>query len=154
MKKKLTDLEWQQMYRRYMTNYEQQEFKMIRQGKFMDSPMYSFRQFTDAYMGTKEALRLEKELGERGSIGNVYQYMVREQAYPYSQKKIAGMRKAFKEVGFEDVKITRFSTYDDIKNQLTDEDWEKIKNTYYQLQVDGKSMSEARLMISHMFFGS
>lgn len=140
-------------YNTYKKWYLQQEEKVRRQGQPMYSPMYSKSQFESVYNETKTDLKMLTESGNRKGVGNVYQYMVREQAYPISYGMEKGLKEAYKEAGVKPT-FNRFSTYEDIRNEAPQAVWDVIERTYEQLRADGFKGSEAALMISQIFFGS
>ena len=142
-----------EQYEIYKRRYAEQEIKNRRQGEMMYSPMYTKAQFKNVYDETKADLKMLTDSGNRKGVGNVYQYMVREQAYPISYGMEKGLKEAYKEAGVK-VNFSRFSTYEDIRNNAPQEVWDVIGNTYEQLKADGFKGSEAAIMISQIFFGS
>ena len=142
-----------EQYDIYKKRYEEQALKNRRKGEPMYSPMYNKAQFKAVYDETKADLKMSLEGGNRRGVGNVYQYMVREQAYPISYGMEKGLKEAYREAGVKP-NFNRFSTYEDIRNNAPEAVWDVISNTYEQLKADGFKGSEAALMISQIFFGS
>lgn len=140
-------------YDTYRKWYFEQEQKVRRQGQPMYSPMYTKQQFENVYNETKADLKMLVEGGSRKGVGNVYQYMVREQAYPISYGMEKGLKEAYKEAGVKP-NFTRFSTYEEIRNEAPQAVWDVISKTYDQLRLDGATGKNAALMISQIFFGS
>lgn len=142
-----------EQYEKYRNWYFNQQDKVLRQGGAMYSPLYNMKQFAQAYNETKQELKDLVAEGKRTGVGNVYQYMVREQAYPMDQKMYRGLRELYKEAG-EKINFNRFTTYEEIRYTAPDIIWDTIQQYYEQLRVDGLNSTSAKALIAQMFFGS
>lgn len=77
------------MYRTYKMWYDKQFEKLDKRGYKMYAEYYKTKgDFMKAYRDTKNQLKEEVRQGKRKGVGNVYQYMVRQQAYKYSEKQV------------------------------------------------------------------
>lgn len=142
-----------EMYAKYEKWYANQEMKLLKKGREMFSPKYTKGQFRNVYYETKAELTMLKEGGNRGSVGNVYQYMVREQAYPISQGMEKGLKELYKEAGAE-VNFTRFDTYEKIRKNTPDKVWDLAQEKYDNYIAIGLTGKKAAEEIAKMFFGS
>lgn len=140
-------------YSIYRKWYYEQEAKLARNGQSMFSPMYTKNQFRNVYDETKAELKMLKDNGNRKGVGNVYQYIAREQAYPISYGMEKGLRDLYKQAGVKK-NWTRSTTYEDIRKNAPDAVWDLVRNEYDNLKMMGISGKNAKLMISQMFFGS
>lgn len=147
------NINYDEMYERYKKWYFKQQGVAERQGQGMFSVMYNRKQFRNVYDATKLELKEMVQEGKRGSIGNVYQYMAREQTYGMSQQMYKGLKDLYKEAG-EEIKFTRFTTYEEIRAYAPDKIWDTVELYYKQLRADGATSSAAHNMIAQMFFGS
>lgn len=139
-------------YEAYKKWYYKQEQVNLRKGKPMYINMYNYQEAKFLYEVTKEDLAKDVRNGKRGSIGNVYQYMAREQQAELSYKRAKAVYQYVKTTG-QDIsfKELRYFTAQQLKNNI---DWsysEIAKETYRAL---GHSLSESIHLISTNFFGS
>lgn len=140
-------------YAIYRRKYYEQEAKLQRMGHEMDQPLLTKNQFNNVFEETKSILKMQKDMGTRKGIGNVYQYIVREQAYPISQGLVRGLKEVYKKTG-EEVNFNRFTTYEQLKQNAPDAVWDFLKEEYQTLTAQGMSGKNAKLMIAQIFFGS
>ena len=136
-------------YQIYKKWYHKQELIVARKGHSMYSDIYSEKRFQEKYKFTKNDLALEVKQGKRKAIGNVYQYMARDQSYlmDYSTQK------ALKNT-LPDLNPSRFETLDQFKRRMTDADWDVVHQAYNDAKASGMSGKEARKFIARTFFGS
>lgn len=136
-------------YQRYVEWYHRQERIAERQGHTMFSQMYSEKRFQDTYAYTKRDLEELVKEGKRGSVGNVYQYMTREQTYLMDYSTQMALKREFPEL-----KPHRFETVEDVTKRFTKENWDKLDNLYWQSRHDGLSGRASAAIVSQVFFGS
>lgn len=139
-------------YEAYKKWYYKQEQVNLKAGKPMYITMYTYQEAKEVYDLTKQDLLEDVRKGKRGTVGNVYQYMAREQQSELSYKRAQAVYQMVKETG-QDIsfKELRFMTAEQLKNNI---DWsylETAKETYRAL---GLSVSEVNSLISTNFFGS
>ena len=139
-------------YEAYKKWYYKQEQVNLRKGKPMYLTMYTYQEAKFVYEVTKEDLAKDVRKGKRGTIGNVYQYMAREQQSELSYKRAKAVYQYVKETG-QDVSFNeiRYMSARQLKEKI---DWsysEIAKETYIAL---GHSLSESIHLISTNFFGS
>lgn len=142
-----------QQYDIYKREYLKKQIKVAEQGGQMFSPMYSEKKFRARYLETKAQLLEDVKSGSRKGVGNVYQYMISDQAYAIDQKMYRGLKKLYKEAG-EEVNFDRFTSYSEIRYRASDKIWETVEGYYKQLRIDGADAVSANQMIAQMFFGS
>lgn len=142
-----------EQYEKYKKWYFEQQNKVLRQGGQMFSPMYNKQTFVNMYEQTKNELLEGVADGRRKGQGNVYQYMVREQAYPLEYKQYMSLRRAYKEAG-EEINFTRFNTMSEIRYRASDNFWNFIEDKYKELRVNGSTGNAAHDWIAQQFFGS
>lgn len=136
-------------YKRYTEWYHKQEAIVARQGHKMYSDMYTEKKFQEVYKFTKNDLALDVKEGRRKAIGNVYQYMARDQSYLLDYSTQKALRDAL-----PNLKPSRFETLDQIKKRITDDDWDYIHQVYKQAKYDGMTGKEAYHFIAQAIFGS
>lgn len=83
-------------YSAYLEAYNKQERKLNKKGLEMNQDKLTRRQFEAVYSATRNDLKKEVSTGDRKVIGNVTQYIVREQAYKVSHKQYKFLRDAYK----------------------------------------------------------
>ena len=139
-------------YEAYKRWYYKQEQVNIRQGKPMYINMYTYQEAKEVYDLTKEDLLEDVRKGKRGTIGNVYQYMAREQQSELSYKRAQAVYQMVKETG-QDIsfKELRFMTYEQLKNNI---DWSLLENAKETYRALGFSTSQVNKLISTNYFGS
>ena len=136
-------------YQRYVEWYHKQENIVSRKGHSMYSNMYSEKKFQEVYKFTRNDLALDVKEGRRKAIGNVYQYMARDQSYLLDYSTQKALRKTL-----PDLNPSRFETLDQIKRRMTDLDWDVVRQTYDAAKASGMSGKEAAKFIARTFFGS
>lgn len=139
-------------YEAYKKWYYKQEQVNIRQGKPMYINMYTYQEAKEIYDLTKQDLLEDVRKGKRGTIGNVYQYMAREQQSELSYKRAQAVYQMVKETG-QDIsfKELRFMTADQLKNNI---DWSLLENAKETYRALGFSTSQVNKLISTNYFGS
>ena len=139
-------------YEAYKRWYYKQEQVNIRQGKPMYINMYTYQEAKEVYELTKEDLLEDVRKGKRGTIGNVYQYMAREQQSELSYKRAQAVYQMVKETG-QDIsfKELRFMTAEQLKNNI---DWTLLENAKETYRALGFSTSQVNKLISTNYFGS
>jgi len=140
-------------YTIYRREYYRQQAKVNRMGHDMDQPLLTKNQFNNVYEETKSILKMKTDMGTRKGVGNVYQYIVREQAYPISQGLMRGLKDVYQRAG-ETPNFDRFTTYEQLRNTAPDAVWDVIKDEYHSLLADGNTSSGAKAIIAKIFFGS
>lgn len=136
-------------YQRYVEWYHKQEAIVARKGHKMYSDMYTEKKFQEVYKFTKNDLALDVKEGRRKAIGNVYQYMARDQSYLLDYSTQKALRDAL-----PNLKPSRFETLDQVKKRMTDDDWDYIHQVYNQAKYDGMTKKEAYHFIAQAIFGS
>lgn len=136
-------------YQRYKEWYHKQEDIVARKGHKMYSDIYTEKKFQEVYKFTKNDLALDVKEGRRKAIGNVYQYMARDQSYLMDYSTQKALRDAL-----PNLKPSRFETLDQVKKRMTDDDWDYIHKVYEQAKYDGMSGKEAYHFIAQAIFGS
>ena len=144
-------------YDRYVNNYIVQQDKATRAGYVMNERMLTEREARARYNTTKMMLKLEVESGERKAIGNVYQYMVRDQSAPNSWAMAKAMKKYVTETG-QNIKLKDILYTEDLK-QLIDFSYEKeyreqLKKDHIDPKTGKVNWKEIDRIISNVFFGS
>ena len=140
-------------YTIYRREYYKQQAKVNRMGHEMDQPLLTKNQFNNVYEETKSILKMKTDMGVRKGVGNVYQYIVREQAYPISQGLMRGLKDVYQRAG-ETPNFDRFTTYEQLRNTAPDAVWDVLKDEYHTLVADGNTSTEAKAIIAKIFFGS
>lgn len=136
-------------YKRYVEWYHKQEEIVARKGHKMWDSMYTEKRFKEVYKFTKNDLELQVKAGQRKAIGNVYQYMARDQSYLMDYSTQKALRNAL-----PNVKPSRFETLDEVKRRMTDADWDYVHQVYNQAKYDGMTGKEAYHFIAQAIFGS
>ena len=139
-------------YEAYKKWYYKQEQVNLRQGKPMYLNMYTYQEAKEIYDLTKQDLLEDVRTGKRGSVGNVYQYMAREQQSELSYKRAQAVYQMVKETG-QDIsfKELRYMTTDQLKNNI---DWSLLENAKETYRALGFSTSQVNKLISTNYFGS
>lgn len=140
-------------YTIYRREYYKQQEKVYRMGHDMDQPLLTKNQFNNVYEETKSILKMKMDMGTRKGVGNVYQYIVREQAYPISQGLMKGLKEVYQRAG-ETPNFDRFTTYEQLRNNAPDAVWDVVKDEYHKLIDDGNTSTQAKAIIAKIFFGS
>ena len=139
-------------YEAYKKWYYKQEQVNLRKGMPMYLNMYTYEEAKLIYDFTKEDLLEDVRKGKRGTVGNVYQYMAREQQAELSYKRTMAVYQYVKETG-QDIsfKELRFMTSDQLKNNI---DWSLLENAKETYRALGFSTSQVNKLISTNYFGS
>lgn len=149
-------------YTRYMKWYRQQELKQAKKGYVMYSPLYSREQAQLQYDMIKSELSEQVTKGKRSAVGNVYQYMARNQVAELSYAQAKAYNRLAKSTG---MKITldeiRHKSLDFIKNEIN---WDMVKqdrkqakgyyNEHHNISFDGYTFSSVESYVAYKYFGS
>lgn len=139
-------------YEAYKKWYYKQEQVNLKAGKPMYTTMYNYQEAKLIYDFTKEDLLEDVHKGKRGSVGNVYQYMAREQQSELSYKRAQAVFKMVKETGQDfSFKELRYMTSQQLKNNI---DWSFLENAKETYRALGFSVSQVNNLISTNYFGS
>lgn len=137
-------------YDTYKKHYHEQELKNERKGYTMNEPMLSEEQARQRYGLTKK-IRIEAVAdGESKGVGNVYQYMVRDQSAPNSYAQALSYKK-FAEITKQEVKLKDILHTEDLKEIL---DFSMISDYARSLKEQGFTSAQIDKEISRVFFGS
>ena len=139
-------------YEAYKRWYYKQEQVNLRQGKPMYTTMYNYQEAKLVYDFTKEDLTEDFRKGKRGSIGNVYQYMAREQQSELSYSRTKAVYQYVKKTG-QDIsfKELRYMTKQQLKNNI---DWSFIE-VQKQIWLDkGWDITKINEQVSINYYGS
>lgn len=139
-------------YEAYKKWYYKQEQVNLRSGKPMYTTMYNYQEAKLIYDFTKEDLLEDVRKGKRGTIGNVYQYMAREQQSELSYKRTKAVYQYVKETG-QDIsfKELRYMTSQQLKNNI---DWSYL-DVQRQVWTDrGWDITKINEQVSINYFGS
>ena len=139
-------------YEAYKKWYYKQEQVNLRAGKPMYITMYTYQEAKFLYEVTKEDLAKEVRSGKRGSVGNVYQYMAREQQSELSYKRTQAVYQYVKETG-QDIsfKELRYMTNEQLKKNI---DWSHL-DLQKQVWTDrGWDITKINQQVSINYFGS
>lgn len=155
-------LTWRDRYNIYLRDYEKQEAKLDRQGEKMAYGKYTFEEYKNAWQEKRDELLYEKNIGERNSIGNVNQFLVREQAYELSYKAGQGVLKHLVESGDIEEPTTLSQRVKELTKIRqgdylnTSGFWNAVQERREELyKLYGKyHKKEANAQISREFFGS
>ena len=139
-------------YEAYKKWYYKQEQVNLKAGKPMYTTMYNYQEAKLIYDLTKEDLLDDVHKGKRGSVGNVYQYMAREQQAELSYKRTKAVYQYVKETG-QDIsfKELRYMTNQQLKNNI---DWSFLE-VQKQVWTDrGWDITKINAQVSINYFGS
>ena len=139
-------------YEAYKKWYYKQEQVNLRKGKPMYLTMYTYQEAKFVYEVTKEDLAKDVRKGKRGTIGNVYQYMAREQQSELSYKRAKAVYQYVKETG-QDIsfKQLRYMTKQQLKNNI---DWSFLE-LQKQIWLDkGWNITKINEQVSINYYGS
>lgn len=139
-------------YEAYKKWYYKQEQVNLRAGKPMYINMYTYQEAKFLYEVTKEDLLEDVRTGKRGSVGNVYQYMAREQQSELSYKRTKAVYQYVKETG-QDIsfKELRYMTNQQLKNNI---DWSFLE-VQKQIWTDrGWDITKINQQVSINYYGS
>lgn len=139
-------------YEAYKKWYYKQEQVNLKAGKPMYTTMYNYQEAKLIYDFTKEDLLEDVRKGKRGTIGNVYQYMAREQQSELSYKRAKAVYQYVKATG-QDIsfKQLRYMTSQQLKNNI---DWSHIE-VQKQIWLDkGWDLTKINEQVSINYYGS
>lgn len=139
-------------YEAYKKWYYKQEQVNLRKGKPMYLNMYTYQEAKLIYDFTKEDLLEDVRKGKRGTVGNVYQYMAREQQAELSYKRTMAVYQYVKETG-QDIsfKELRYMTSQQLKNNI---DWSFL-DVQKQIWKDrGWDITKINEQVSINYYGS
>ena len=137
-------------YDTYKKHYHEQELKNSRKGYTMNEPMLSEAQARQRYGLTKK-VRIEAVAdGESKGVGNVYQYMVRDQSAPNSYAQALSFKK-FADITEQNVKLKDILHTENLKDLL---DFSMISDYAKDLREQGFTSAQIDKEISRVFFGS
>ena len=139
-------------YEAYKKWYYKQEQVNLRAGKPMYTTMYNYQEAKLVYDFTKEDLLEDVRKGKRGTIGNVYQYMAREQQSELSYKRANAVYQYVKATG-QDIsfKQLRYMTSQQLKNNI---DWSHLE-VQKKIWLDrGWDLTKINEQVSINYYGS
>lgn len=139
-------------YEAYKKWYYKQEQVNLRQGKPMYITMYTYQEAKEVYDLTKQDLIEDVRKGKRGTVGNVYQYMAREQQAELSYKRAKAVYQYVKETG-QDIsfKELRYMTAKQLKNNI---DWFHLEVQKEKWRDKGWDITKINEQVSINYFGS
>ena len=139
-------------YEAYKKWYYKQEQVNLRKGKPMYLNMYTYQEAKLIYEFTKEDLLEDVRKGKRGSVGNVYQYMAREQQAELSYKRTMAVYQYVKETG-QDIsfKELRYMTNQQLKNNI---DWSFLEVQKQIWKDRGWDITKINQQVSINYYGS
>ena len=139
-------------YEAYKKWYYKQEQVNLRKGMPMYLSMYTYQEAKEVYELTKQDLLDDVHKGKRGSVGNVYQYMAREQQAELSYKRTSAVYQYVKDTG-QDIsfKELRYMTNEQLKKNI---DWSFLE-VQKQVWTDrGWDITKINAQVSINYFGS
>lgn len=137
-------------YDTYKKHYHEQDLKNSRKGYKMNEPLLSEEKARHRYGLTKK-IRIEAVAdGESKGVGNVYQYMVRDQSAPNSYDQALSYKK-FADITKQDVKLKDILHTENLKDIL---DFSIISDYSKSLKEQGFTSAQIDKEISRVFFGS
>ena len=139
-------------YEAYKKWYYKQEQVNLKAGKPMYTTMYNYQEAKLIYDFTKEDLLEDVHKGKRGTVGNVYQYMAREQQSELSYKSTKAVDQYVKSTG-QDIsfKELRYMTAQQLKNNI---DWSFL-DVQKQIWLDkGWDITKINEQVSINYYGS
>lgn len=139
-------------YEAYKKWYYKQEQVNLRKGKPMYLNMYTYQEAKLIYDFTKEDLLEDVRKGKRGTVGNVYQYMAREQQAELSYKRTKAVYQYVKETG-QDIsfKELRYMTNQQLKNNI---DWSFLDVQKQIWKDKGWDITKINEQVSINYYGS
>ncbi len=149
-------------------------FRLTEEGE--ETQAYSYRDFKEQYLLTRNTLKEEVEMGERERVGSVVTEMINDQAYELSSAKARAVanyllreeRPMLIEKGYLRVETNEAGEQIDIikkrnlallirQGQFVEEEvglWDEIKDYYKVLTNQGFSAKEAKAQIGQTYFNS
>lgn len=139
-------------YEAYKKWYYKQEQVNLRAGKPMYTTMYNYEEAKLIYDFTKEDLLDDVHKGKRGTVGNVYQYMAREQQSELSYKRTKAVYQYVKATG-QDIsfKQLRYMTSQQLKNNI---DWSHLEVQKQIWKDRGWDITKINQQVSINYYGS
>ena len=139
-------------YEAYKKWYYKQEQVNLRAGKPMYINMYTYQEAKFLYEVTKQDLLEDVRTGKRGTVGNVYQYMAREQQSELSYKRTMAVYQYVKETG-QDIsfKELRYMTNQQLKNNI---DWSFLEVQKQIWKDRGWDITKINEQVSINYYGS
>ena len=139
-------------YEAYKKWYYKQEKVNLKAGKPMYITMYTYQEAKEVYDLTKEDLIEDVRKGKRGTVGNVYQYMAREQQAELSYKRAKAVYQYVKATGQDfSFKEIRYMTSQQLKNNI---DWSQLE-LQKQIWTDrGWDITKINEQVSINYYGS
>lgn len=144
-------------YNAYLRAYEKQESKLAKRGLEMNDEKYTFREWEERWLKKRNDLQQEVNLGDRHGIGNVNQYLVRDQAYELSYKAGEAVYRALEKRGDLEEGISKISYMAKIRQGEFLKSagwWEAINDFRDELERKGYTKSAIREEVSRVFYGS
>ncbi|MBO7716074.1 MAG: hypothetical protein J6S85_21095 [Methanobrevibacter sp.] len=149
-------------------------FRLTEEGE--ETQAYSYRDFKEQYLLTRNTLKEEVEMGERERVGSVVTEMINDQAYELSSAKARAVanyllreeRPMLIEKGYLRVETNEAGEQIDIikkrnlallirQGQFVEEEvglWDEIKDYYKVLTNQGFTAQEAKSQIGQTYFNS
>ena len=149
-------------------------FRLTEEGE--ETQAYSYRDFKEQYLLTRNTLKEEVEMGERERVGSVVTEMINDQAYELSSAKARAVanyllreeRPMLIEKGYLRVETNEAGEQIDIikkrnlallirQGQFVEEEvglWDEIKDYYKVLTNQGFTAQEAKEQIGQQYFDS
>ena len=149
-------------------------FRLTEEGE--ETQAYSYRDFKEQYLLTRNTLKEEVEMGERERVGSVVTEMINDQAYELSSAKARAVanyllreeRPMLIEKGYLRVEANEVGEQIDVikkrnlallirQGQFVEEEvglWDKIKDYYKVLTNQGFTAQEAKEQIGQQYFDS
>ena len=149
-------------------------FRLTEEGE--ETQAYSYRDFKEQYLLTRNTLKEEVEMGERERVGSVVTEMINDQAYELSSAKARAVanyllreeRPMLIEKGYLRVETNEAGEQIDIikkrnlallirQGQFVEEEvglWDEIKDYYKVLTNQGFTAQEAKSQIGQTYFDS
>ena len=149
-------------------------FRLTEEGE--ETQAYSYRDFKEQYLLTRNTLKEEVEMGERERVGSVVTEMINDQAYELSSAKARAVvnyllreeRPMLIEKGYLRVETNEAGEQIDVikkrnlallirQGQFVEEEvglWDKIKDYYKALTNQGFTAQEAKELIGQQYFDS
>ena len=149
-------------------------FRLTEEGE--ETQAYSYRDFKEQYLLTRNTLKEEVEMGERERVGSVVTEMINDQAYELSSAKARAVanyllreeRPMLIEKGYLRVETNEAGEQIDVikkrnlallirQGQFVEEEvglWDEIKDYYKVLTNQGFTAKEAKKQIGQTYFDS
>ena len=149
-------------------------FRLTEEGE--ETQAYSYRDFKEQYLLTRNTLKEEVEMGERERVGSVVTEMINDQAYELSSAKARAVanyllreeRPMLIEKGYLRVETNEAGEQIDVikkrnlallirQGQFVEEEvglWDEIKDYYKVLTNQGFTAQEAKEQIGQQYFDS